>query len=106
MAACVYIAWTAIVLYRSTGVYRDMFASMGIQLPGTTHFIIHNYQWYYPCLFGTMATLVIVKQFFMREKWKNVALSLLAVVLADLAANGAVQALYRPLLEMIEKLNK
>src|ERR1043166_613535 len=96
--ACAYVAWIGIALYRSTPVFAAMFASMGVQLPAATSFVLRNYSWYCPVLFGGAVVLLIVKQFFIRDKWKNLALILATVVLIDFAANGIVQALYRPLL--------
>jgi hypothetical protein len=104
--ACAYIAWIGITLFQSTTAFAAMFASMGVQLSAATIFVMHNYFWYCPVLFGGAVALLIAKQFFIRDKWKNLALTFAAVVLIDFVANGIVQALYRPLFEIMEKLNK
>ncbi len=69
-------------------------------------FLVHNYHWCYPGVFWAMAALVIVKQFFIPEKWKSLGLSLLVALVANFAANGAIQALYRPIFDMLQKLSK
>ena len=106
IAACAYIAWIGITLYRSTGAFAAMFESIGMQLPAATSFVVHNYQWYYPSLFGGAVALVIAKQFFIPDKWKNLALTFASLVLADFGANGVIRALYRPLFDLTEKLSK
>jgi ABC-type uncharacterized transport system permease subunit len=60
----------------------------------------------YPILFGGIAALVITKQFFVREKWFSVSLTLAAALAVGLIAYGIVRALYQPLFDLVEKLNK
>jgi hypothetical protein len=60
----------------------------------------------YPTLFGGIAALVITKQFFVRDKWISVSVTLAATVAVSLISEGIVRALYRPLFDMVEKLNK
>jgi hypothetical protein len=75
---------------------------MNVQLPALTSFVIHNYQWFCPALFGGAFALVIAKQFFIRDKWQNLIISSAAVVLVIVVTSGMVHALYLP----IEKFNR
>jgi hypothetical protein len=104
IVACAYIAWIGITLYRSTGAFRGLFASLNAQLPAVTSFVVNNYQWYYPGLFGGAVALLLAKQFFIRDKWKSLALTFATIALAHFAANGVIQALYRPLFEMAQQV--
>lgn len=83
-----------------------MFASMGAQVPVVTSFVIGNYQWFCPGLFGGAVALVIAKQFFIRNKWQNVTTTCAAMVFVVLANSAMVHALYRPLFDIMEKLNR
>ena len=104
--AGVYIAWTGVNLYRSAAAFGAMFASMGVQLPAVTGFVVSNYQWFCPALFGGAVALVIAKQFFIRDKWQNLAVTLAASIFVAIIGGAMAQALYRPLFDMIEKLNR
>jgi hypothetical protein len=50
--------------------------------------------------------VVIAKQFYVHEKWPNLSITLAAVLVVDLISRGIIWALYRPLFDMVEKLNK
>ncbi|HEY5028855.1 MAG TPA: hypothetical protein VIK39_10635, partial [Candidatus Angelobacter sp.] len=86
--------------------YINMYKSMGVELLGPSWFVMQNYYWSYPILFAGAAALVIAKQFFVRQKWISLTITLAAVVVVDVVSSGIVRALYRPLLDYMEKLNK
>jgi len=96
--ACAYILWSGTMLYLSTPKFADMFSSMGFELPLPTRIVIATYRFGYPLWFGGVTALVIAKQFYMRQKWPNLSISLVAVVMVDVISRGIVWALYRPLL--------
>jgi hypothetical protein len=104
--ACAYIAWSGTMLYFSTPIFINMFKSMGVELQGPAWFVMQNYYWSYPILFAGPAALVLVKQFYVREKWINLSITLAAVLVVDIISRGIVWALYRPLFEFMEKVNK
>lgn len=79
---------------------------MGVDLPVSTAVVIATYRWLYPLLFLGTTALLVGKQFYVREKWPSMTLTLVTVVVIDVVANGIVSALYRPLLDLIEKLSK
>jgi hypothetical protein len=79
--ACAYIVWTGVMLYLSTPRFIDMYTSMGVDLSLSTKLVIGFYRFVFPVLFGGAATLVIVKQFFVREKWVSLSITLAAVVM-------------------------
>jgi hypothetical protein len=68
--------------------------------------VIGFYRFGYALWFGGATAMVIAKQFYVREKWPNLSISLMAVVMADIISRTIVWALYRPLFDMAEKLNK
>jgi hypothetical protein len=104
--ACVYIGWIGASLYYSTPIFINMYTSMGVDLHLSTKILIGFYRLMYPILFGGLAALVITKQFFVRDKWMSVSVTLAAIVAVSLISEGIVRALYRPLFEMAERLNK
>jgi hypothetical protein len=104
--AFAYIMWTGISLYRSTPIFINMYTSMGVDLHLSTRLLIEFYRFMYPVLFGGMAALVITKQFFVRDKWMSVSVTLAATVAASLISSSIVSALYQPLFDMAEKLSK
>lgn len=104
--ACAYICWIGISLYYSTPIFINMYTSMGVELSLPLRIFIAGYHWMYPILFGGVAALVITKQFFVRDKWFSVSLTLAAAVAVGLIGYGIVRTLYQPLFDLIEKLNK
>jgi hypothetical protein len=104
--ACAYIGWIGISLYYSTQVFINMYTSMGVELRLSIKILIGFYRLMYPIMFGGIAALVITKQFFVRDKWFSVSLTLAAAVAVGLVGEGISRALYRPLFDMMEKLNK
>lgn len=94
------------MLYLSTPKFIDMYLSMGVELPLATRIVIATYRFGYPLWFGGATALVIAKQFYVGEKWPNLSISLMAVVMVDIISRTIVWALYRPLFDMAEKLSK
>ena len=101
-----YIVWTGTALYFSTPIFINMYGSVGVDLALSTKILIGFYRLMYPVLFGGIAALVITKQFFVRDKWISVSVTLAATVAVSLISEGIVRALYRPLFDMVDKLNK
>ena len=104
--ACAYIGWIGTSLYYSTSIFINMYTSMGVELPLSVKILIGFYRVMYPILFGGIAALVITKQFFVRDKWFSVSLTLAAALAVGLIAYGIVRTLYRPMFDLMEKLNK
>jgi len=104
--ACAYMVWTGTMLYLSTPKFIDLYSSLGVELPLATRIVIATYRFGYPLWFGGATLLVIAKQFFVREKWPNLSISLVAVVMLDIITRTTVWALYRPIFDLTEKLNK
>lgn len=94
------------MLYLWTPKFIDMYSSMGVELPLPTRIVIAFYRFVYPVLFGGASSLVIAKQFFVREKWVSLSITLAAIVMVNIISGGTVWALYQPLFDMAEKLNK
>jgi hypothetical protein len=102
--AFTYIVWTGTALYFSTPIFINRYSGMGVDLHLSTKILIGFYRLMYPILFGGLAALVITKQFFVRDKWMSVSVTLAAIVAVSLI--GIVRALYRPPFDMAEKLSK
>ena len=106
VAACAYFVWSGVALYSSVGIFARMFESMGVDLHLSTKLVLGSYWLFLPLLFGGAVVLVIGKQFFVRDKWISLAITLGVTVMIDVVSNVVVRALYSPLFELIEKLNK
>lgn len=104
--ACAYIGWIGTSLYYSTPIFINMYTSMGVELSLSIRILIGFHRVMYPILFGGIAALVITKQFFVRDKWFSVSLTLAAALVVGLIAYGIVRTLYQPLFDLMEKLNK
>jgi hypothetical protein len=104
--ACAYILWSGTMLYISTPKFIDLYSSLNAALPLSTRIVIATYRFGYPLWFGGATALVIAKQFYVREKWPNLSITLVAVVMVDIISRTAVWALYRPIFDLTEKLNK
>jgi hypothetical protein len=104
--ACAYFTWIGAHLYRSTPIFINMFKSMGLELQGPAWFAMRNYYWTYPVLFAGAAAVVLAKQFYIREKWISLTITLAATLVVEVASNGIVRALYSPLFDFMEKVNK
>jgi hypothetical protein len=104
--ACAYIAWLGASLYHSTRVFIDLYISIGVEFLLSTKLLISFYRFLYPIIFGGMAALVITKQFFVRDKWASVSVTLAATLAASLIGDAIVKALYHPLFNLMERLNK
>lgn len=104
--ACSYIVWMGYSLYIGMPTFLNMFSSMGVDLHSPTLLIITLYRWMFPVLFGGAVALVVIKQFFVRQKWASLVFTLGVVVVADIISREITMALYRPMFDMVEKLSK
>jgi hypothetical protein len=104
--ACAYVGWIGASLYYSTPIFINMYTSMGVDLALSTKIVIGFYRLGYPVLFGGATVLLIGKQFSVREKWPNLSITLGTVVVVDIIGSWIIRALYQPLFDMTEKLNK
>jgi type II secretory pathway component PulF len=104
--ACAYILVSGTMLYLSTPTFIDMYSSMGINLPLATRIVIAVYRFAYPLLFGGATALIIAKQFYVRAKWINLGITLASALVVDIICRGTIWALYRPIFDLTEKLNK
>lgn len=106
LIACGYCLWMGAALFFSTRTLINMYSSMGVDLSLSTKIVIAFYRVLNPIVFGGAAALVIVKQYFVREKWVNISATLGTVLVANIVSNGIATALYRPLLDLMKTLNK
>lgn len=104
--ACAYIVWMGTMLYISTPKFMDLYSSLNAELPLATRIVSATYRFGYPLFFGGTTALLIAKQFYVREKWPSLSITLAAVVMAAIIGGGIMRALYRPLFDMAEKLSK
>ncbi|MGE5322187.1 MAG: hypothetical protein ACM3SW_04970 [Actinomycetota bacterium] len=106
IAACCYFAWIGFSLYRLTAASVNLFANNAVELRQGTLFLVANYRWYYPMLFGCAAALVLAKQLFVPSKWPNIALTVTIAFVVALAGNQILSSLYQPVFDLLEKINK
>jgi type II secretory pathway component PulF len=104
--ACAYFLWIGLSLYRSVSGFADMYSSMGVELPFVIRFLVASYHWLFPVFFVGAAIAMIVKQFFVRDKWINLSITFITALALDLVGNAILRALYHPLFDLIRTLNK
>ena len=105
IAACIYFIFSGVSLILTIRIFAKMFESMRLEPPGFTRWVTDYYPVLCPLVFGGATALVFAKEFFVKDAWARVALTLAAVVVVNIAANTMIMALYRPLLELIQKLS-
>ncbi|HET9366343.1 MAG TPA: hypothetical protein VFP71_15160, partial [Candidatus Angelobacter sp.] len=76
LIACAYCLWMGVALFYSTHAFTDLYSNIGAELPLSTRIAVGFYRVLYPIVFGGAAALVMVKQYFVREKWANISASL------------------------------
>jgi type II secretory pathway component PulF len=104
--ACAYILWSGTMLYWSTPRFIDLYSSLGVDLPLATRIVSAVYRFAYPLLFGGATALIITKQFYVRAKWINMGITLASTLVVDIISRATIWALYRPIFDLTEKLNK
>lgn len=106
LLSCLYFGWTYVQVNRFTNGFGDMFASMGVELPRPTLFLLSNHSWLYLVLFVGAGVLVVAKEIFIRDKKLSLAATSIIAMCVLYAAGWIHTALYAPLLSLIEKLNQ
>ena len=106
LVACAYCLWMGATLFYSAHAFANLYSTIGVHLPFLSRIILGFYGVLYPILYGGAAILVIAKQYFVREKWVNISVTMSTVLVADFIGNLSVNALYRPLWDLPEKLSK
>jgi uncharacterized membrane protein len=97
---------TCVFLFQSTGIFREMFKGIGVELPLATRFLITTYSWFYPLVFIGAAVLVIAKEFVLGNIQRRLAATVI-VFLVVVSSVGLVQyVLYLPLLELVKRLSQ
>jgi hypothetical protein len=83
-----------------------MFASIGVDLPLGCRIIVGAYALVYPALFGTATILVVIKEFFIRDKKFSLAVTWIIASSIFGIVSFIHEALYSPLFGLVEKLSK
>ena len=97
---------TCVVLVQSTGIFRELFKGLGVEIPLLARFLIATYSWLYPLLFIGAAVLVIAKEFVLHDMRYRLATTAV-VFLAAVSSVGLVQyVLYLPMLDLVKKLSQ
>jgi len=106
LVACAYSLWMGAALFLSTRAFVNIYSSLGVELSFSTRTLFGFYRILYPVLFGGAATLVIAKQYFVRDRWANISVTLGTALAADFVRNMIFSSLYWPILDLMEKLSK
>jgi hypothetical protein len=64
-----------LLLFHSTGIFGEMLKGLGVRLPFATKFLISNYIWIYPLLFGGAAASLIANETLVRDTSQRLATS-------------------------------
>jgi type II secretory pathway component PulF len=93
--ACAYIVWSGTMLYLATPRFADLYSSLNAELPLPTRIVFAVYRFAYPLLFGGATALLIAKQFYVREKWIRLGITLGSVLVVEMMSRGTLWALYQ-----------
>ena len=104
--ACAYLLWSGTMLYLATPEFIDLYKSLNAELPLPTRIVFAVYRFAYPVLFLGATALVIAKQFYVRQKWISLGITLGATLVVEIMSRGTLWVLYRPIFDVTEKLNK
>jgi hypothetical protein len=103
--ASLYYVWLAGSFYYSVSVFMNMYISMGVEVPLQTRILI-SFRWLYPLLHLGAIGVVIAKQYYVRQRWRNLEITFAVTVVMEVLSKAIITALYRPILEFTEKLSK
>jgi len=94
------------VLLRSTGIFMNLFAGLGVELPPATRFLIGTHSWVFPLFLAGAALLVLVKEILLSDVRRRLATTLIIFVAAGFSAGLAQYILNLPLLQIVQKLGE
>jgi hypothetical protein len=94
-----------VILAESVSEFMQLFIALRVELPLPTRLLIQTFSWVLPFLFIGMATLLIAKEFLIREtRMRLISTGLMFVV--TVACVGLVYFILNlPLFDLAEKLN-
>ena len=102
--ACLYFAWSYYSLSKATGIFSSLFASLGVELPVSTRFVLASHIFLYPLLFIGAGAVVIAKELLVRSKLFRLLITL-TVVFAVYSINFCLaHLLMLPLQDLAKKL--
>jgi len=104
--ALIYLLWVAMSVRAVTGAYAGMFNSMGYRVGGLIGLVLRNQRWLNPCFFGSAGTLLITKQFFLRNMWVSLGANLVAVLALESVRIWIDSGVQAALSAAIERLGK
>jgi type II secretory pathway component PulF len=104
--ACAYIIWSGTRLYLAIPSFIDLYKSLNVELPLATRIVFAVYRFAYPVLLLGATAVLIAKQFYVRQKWINLGITLGATLVVEIMSRGTIWAIYHPMFDIAEKLNK
>jgi hypothetical protein len=96
--------WSYYVLGVYTKAFVTLFIAMGVEVPALARTVIAFYPWLYPLLFFGAGTLVVVKEFFIRDKRVSLFLTLIISLMVLFAVDWIKHLFTLPLLDLMQKI--
>ncbi len=106
LGASAYFAWEGfLLLFRVVPAFMDLYGSLNAELPLQTR-LVFSFRWLCPLLFVGGIAVMIAKQFYVRDLWRNLAITFGLLAIMEALSNAIVRALYAPVFAFTEKLSK
>ena len=106
VTGAVSLAWLVACAFfvLATPIFALLFTGLGVELPFATRFLMSNYIWFYPLLFGVLAVVIFVKQLRapdVRRRLKATGIGMLAAIAA---AGLIILGMYLPVFTLMYRL--
>ena len=85
-------------------IFRNLFDSLGLELPFPIRFLLSNYTWLCPVIFLGIAVALIARQFIVKDIKRRFIETAAAAAAASVSVMVIVLAMYFPLFQLIWKL--
>ncbi len=104
--ACAYIAWVAYVLTMRVPPLSKSLVALGAQVPRTTAFVIaiSNPAITLPLML-LLVGFLIAKEFFVADFSRRIAITVIVFMATSWFRDFAIDAMQKPLLQLMERLN-
>jgi hypothetical protein len=103
------VAWCLVVclaLLNFTGPFATLFSGLNVQPRFGTKFLLANYRWIYPLLFGATALFLLGKEYLVADARNRLATTAIVFVATASSLGLAVYTFYLPIFDLVNNLEK
>lgn len=105
LAGCAYVLWIAYALSTRTSGFGQLLTGLGNELPATTAFALSACREPIPIIAAlVLVVLLIVKELRLKSLVARLSMTVLTVIAVSWFADFVLQALYRPLFDVLDQI--